>query len=316
VTAPTAYKLGRKPNSGKPRVSLAPELVEASYSPPPAVDYYSAVPADSWGMDGNDAVGDCTCADVDHEIKAVEVSARNAETASTDAEVLAAYSAITGYTPDDPSSDQGAEMQDVRAYWQKTGFTLGGKLHKILLFAEVQHSDTTLVRWCLDQIGAVGLGVNFPSSAMDQFNANEPWSVVEGSDVEGGHAIALVGYDSEFWYVLTWGKVQKVEPAWFAKYVEEAWISLSEDFINSASGDDPRGETLYALGQQFAVITGKPNPVPSPVPTPAPSPTPAPDDDPDVAFAAVLKPWVEEHHVGGNQRMAIAAEQWLAEREL
>ena len=323
MTAPTrqAGRTGRLPNSGKPRVTLHSGHVPPAYTPPATLDRYSAIPAASLGMDGNDNVGDCTCADVDHEVKSVEVAAGNPEVASTAAEVLAAYSAITGYSPDDPNSDQGAEIQTVREYWQKNGFRLGGQVHKILLFAELDVRDGDLVEWALDQFGALGIGVNLSNSAMGQFNSGEPWDVVANDGgIDGGHAVALVGYDESYWYVITWGAVQKVTPAWFAKYVEEAWASLTADFVNAHSGDDPLGGTLYDLGQQFAAVTGKPNPVPppspAPAPSPVPSPTPSPVDPADVAFAAVLHPWVGAHHVGANHTVQVAAENWLQEKGL
>lgn len=61
MTAPrTAGKLGRQPNQGKPRIRLTADHVPAAYSPPPALDRYSAIPAATIGMDGNDSVGDCS----------------------------------------------------------------------------------------------------------------------------------------------------------------------------------------------------------------------------------------------------------------
>jgi hypothetical protein len=260
----TRFKLGRLRNAGRPRVSLISGHRPPAYAPPESVDLYSAIPADTIGMDGNDELGDCTIADADHEAKADEVAAGNTEVASTRDEVVAIYSAVTGYTPDDPSTDQGAEMQAVREYWQKTGFTLGGKLHRILLFADLDVRNESLVKWALDQFGAIGLGINCPASAQDQFGAGEPWTVVEGSEVEGGHAIALVGYDADWYYVITWGQVQKMAPEFFRRYVEEAWATLSEEFVSAKSGTDSLGGTLFDLGQQFAAVTGKRNPVPAP----------------------------------------------------
>ena len=287
-------------------------------------------------MDGNDDVGDCTCADVDHEVKSVQVAAGNPEVNSATQDCLAAYSAITGYDPSQTQpdgsnpTDQGAEMQDVRSYWRKTGFTLGGQLHKVLLFADVTHTDTNLVKWCLNQFGTIGLGVLFPESAMRQYNAGEPWTVVNGSPIEGGHAVALVGYDSDYWYVLTWGKVQKVTPAWFDKYVEEAWTALTEDFVNSHTGKDLLGDTLYGLGQQFAALTGQPNPVPAPTPAPTPpaptppaptppAPTPAPpapEADADHVLAQAVRPWAAKRHIGGNRKAAEAVLAWLKAKNL
>lgn len=270
-------KLGRLKNDpSKPRLRLTADVAPlATYTPPLILDRYSAVPGSLWGMDGNNNVGDCTCADVDHEIKSVQTAAGNPLVRSTATEVLAAYSAITGYNPADPNTDQGAMMQDVRSYWRKTGFTLGGKADKILLFAELKLSDPKLIEWSLEQIGAIGLGINFPDSAMDQFNAGKPWDVVAGEpDPTEGHAIALVGYDESYWYILTWGKVQKMTPAFFTKYVEEAWVAFTADFVNATTGNTPLQTTLYQLGQQFQTITGQTNPIPAP--GPAPTPTPAP----------------------------------------
>ena len=288
-------KLGRLPNSGRPRIKLTADLIPATaYAPPPSVDWYSHVPAASWGMDGNDAYGDCTCAEIDHAVKTMQVAAGNPEVKSSAQEVLNAYAAITGWNPNDPSSDQGAEMQSVRDFWRKTGFTLGGKPDKVALFAQVDHTNLMLVRWCIDRFGEVGVGVNFPASAMDQFNADMPWDVVKGSQVEGGHAVAAVGYDAQYIYLVSWGRVVPATWAWFVAYTEECWTQLSTDWINAASGEDALGEVAYALGEQFRAVTGQANPFPAPSPAPAPTPQPAGSLPPDVtawAQRTLDRPW-------------------------
>lgn len=287
MTAPSRFKTGRiKNDPTKPRIRLFeyPAGVAVSYTPPETLDYYSRIPAASWGMDGNgpdptnppdvpEGAGDCTFADVDHEVKSDEVVAGNAEVNSTATEVLAAYEKVTGYKPSDPSTDQGAQMQDVRTYWRKSGITLGGQIHKILMFAELTVSNHALVQWFLDRCGTVGFGINFPDSAMTQFNNGQPWDVVPGEpDPTDGHAIAFVGWNKVGPLILTWGKVQQMTWAFYDKYVEEVWGSLSADFINEKAGTDEFGETLYQLGQQFASITNEPNPVPAPSPAPPPFP--------------------------------------------
>jgi len=310
VTQPSTYRLGRQPNQGRPRIKLTADLIPATaYAPPASVDYYSRVPADTWGMDGNDTVGDCTCAEVDHTTKARQVAAGNTEVRSTDAEVLAAYSAITGYTPADPNTDQGAEMQAVRNYWRTHGITLGGTVDKILLFAEIDHTDHNLIKWAVDRFGAVGLGINFPASAMDQFDAGKPWTVVRGSRIDGGHAISLVGYDATYAYVVTWGAVQRMTWDFFTAYVEEAWTDLDESFVNATSGSDPLAETLYQLGQQFAAVTGNANPVPAPAPAPTPAPVPVPSN----AFPAAQYEAFRAHPFSVAKRSAFiaACDAWL-----
>jgi hypothetical protein len=311
------FKTGRLPNSGKPRIKLAARLVPqlAGFTPPAAVDYYSRVPASTWGMDGNDGAGDCAFAERDHSIKAQQVAAGNLEVRSSTAEIVAAYTAVTGYDPRQTDrngnnpTDQGAEMQAVYDYHRKTGFTLGGKTDKILLFAELDVTDLNLVKYALAHFGAIGLGINFPDSAMDQFNAGQPWDVVRGSTNDGGHAIALVGYDTNYAYVVTWGRVQRMTWAFWHAYVEEAWVALTPDFVSATSGTDPLAETLYQLGQQFAAVTGKANPVPAPAPAPAPAPGPEPSN----AFpAAAYEAW-RAHPSSVPKRTALiaAVDAWL-----
>lgn len=328
MTTPTRTpgRLGRTPNAGRPRIRLTATHKPPAYTPPATLDRYSAIPAGTLGMDGNDSVGDCTCADVDHEVKAAQVAAGNPEVASTAAEVLAAYSAITGYNPADPSTDQGAEMQSVRDYWRSTGFRLGGQVHKVLLFAELDIVDTSVAQWALDQLGAVGVGVNLPASAQQQFAAGQPWDVVaDDGGIDGGHAVALVGYDSTGPVFATWGAVQHATWAWWARYVEEAWVVLTEDFVNAHTGDDPLGGTLYQLGQQFASLTGQPNPVPAPGPSPTPtpqpvppSPSPTPDTDPaDLQLVATAGPWANEEHLTHSARaVARAFKTWRVAKGL
>lgn len=325
MTAPRiAGKLGRTPNRGRDRIRLTSDHKPTGYTPPETLDRYSAVPVATWSMDGNDNIGDCAVADPDHETKSVEVAAGNPEVSSTTDEVIAAYSAITGYDPADPSTDQGAEMQAVRNYWRKEGITLGGRLHKILLFAEVDHTDLDLVKWALDTFGAVGIGVDFPDSAREQFDAGEPWTVVKGAQSEGGHAVAFVGYDQDYAYVLTWGKVQKVAWNWWKKYVEEVWGAFTAEFVNEAAGASPLGETLYQLGSDFERLTRQPNPIPaptpspSPVPTPDPAPTPTPPvaDDADRSLADAIRDWLGEHHFRDNRRVADALREWMAAKGL
>ena len=85
---------------------------------PLASGYASTQP---WGMLGNDTVGDCTCAAAGHADQIAETYGDKKTPDVTPEAVLAAYSAITGYNPDDPNSDTGANMIDVLRYWQKTG---------------------------------------------------------------------------------------------------------------------------------------------------------------------------------------------------
>lgn len=264
-----AGKLGRLPNDPrKPRLKLSRFLTLTQY--PENEDWLSEVTL--WPMYLNDRIGDCTCATVGHIIEIFTHYGQGRLVKVTDNDVLKAYEDVSGYNPDTGANDDGAVVQDVLNYWRKTG--VGG--HKILAFAEVDYRDKDELRAAMSLFGNIYLGIDFPNTAFDQFDNGEPWDVVSGAYSEGGHAINAGYYDvsDNMWKIVTWGQVQPMTQAFFDKYVEEAWVVVSEEWIKD--NKNPDGIDLAALGQDFENITGEANPFPDVPPAPQPVPTPAP----------------------------------------
>ena len=319
-------KLGRRPPypaDTHPRLRLGDFLDYATLPPIPAqVDYLSEVT--DWPVYLNDQIGDCTCAAAGHMIEAWSRYGAGTTVEVTDQDVLTAYEAVGGYVPGDPATDQGAVMQDVLGYWRKTG--IGG--HRILAFAQVDVTNFAEVYAALYLFGTVYIGVNFPASAMQQFDAGQPWSVVaDDGGIIGGHAVNLGQRDGTGLKVVTWGRVQDLDQAWFGRYCEEAWIVCDQEWI-TATGGSPEGLDVAALNAAFTEITGgqpgpfpvQPQPGPTPTPTPVPPgppPGPAPDPDPDdLALVAALDPWAAHHHTGVNHKAAHAYLTWKAAKGL
>lgn len=310
-------KLGRKAPHDPvthPRLKLG-DFITSYPAAPPVVDYIGKV--HSWPMSLNDELGDCTVAAAGHMITAWECYGQDSVWTLADKDALTAYEAVSGYVPGRPDTDQGAVMQDVLNYWRKTG--IGGK--KILAFAELNIHNSAELAAAMALFGHVYLGINFPAIFMDQFNAGEPWDVApDDGGIEGGHAIdwgyVAAGRNHE---VITWGAVQQMTPAAFGKYVEEAWIVIDQDWINT-QGLNPEGLAVQALGEAFTQMTGEPSPFqpsPNPNPAPVPAPTPAPVDS-DAVLAAAFRHdnWVAKHHTGDNAKVAKAAANWLLAKDL
>jgi hypothetical protein len=287
VTAPAipqTFRGGKLPaQPARPHLDLAPVLEEhlALQAPPASMEFADSHIA--FDMLGNDTVGDCTCACVGHMINQLTWYGSGTEVSPTTAQTIAFYSAISGYNPADPSTDQGAYLQDVLAYWRKVG--LVG--HKIVAYGAVKASDQTQVKQGLALFGSLMIGMNFPDSAMDQFNAGQTWDVVRGAKIEGGHCVMAVGYDGEGVYIVTWGALTKVTWAFWKKYVDEAWAVLDADGVTKALAYFTGLASFYALGQAFTALTGAANPIPQPAPTPTPTPTPTPGNGPDAADRAL-----------------------------
>lgn len=302
-------RLAPHPVERAPRVMLAPFLTGPVPPTPSVVDWLGRVT--DWPMYLNDQLGDCTCAAAGHMIEAwtAYVQGRTIEISNQD--VLAAYEAVSGYRPGQPETDQGAVMQDVLTYWRKTG--IGG--HKILAFAQVDHTRQDEVDAALNLFGHLYVGVDFPSSAMDQFDAGQPWDVVaHDGGIEGGHAVDL-GYEAAGARLtaVTWGQPQQLTTRWWDKYVEECWVAISPEWLD-ATGHSPAGLDLQGLGEAVAALAGEPNPFPAP--TPPQPPVPPPGVDPDVALAVTARAWTQRHHTGDNARMSHALKTWLAAKGL
>jgi hypothetical protein len=329
------FRGGRKAphaESARPRLKLS-QFLTGTYPPAPAVvDYVSKV-AD-WPMYGNDQYGDCVWAMIGHTIEAATTYGQGQTVKVSDADVLKGYSAVTGFDPADPSTDQGTVIQDALDYWRKVG--VGG--HKIMAFAQIDHTNLDEIDAALYLFGHVQLGIDFPAVAMDQFNEGKPWDVVaDDGGNEGGHAISgglarrdaatpfpprpeLVGKNARGNYVvITWGRAQEMTPAFFARYVEEAWTVITPEWYD-AQGRNPEGIDAAALGEGFTALTGEPNPfrpAPDPGPTPEP-PAPAPDpaDPADEVLAAVVRPWLKYRHRGANAALARQLRTWLTAKNL
>jgi hypothetical protein len=246
---------GRKPRD---ITRFAPRLEQYVHGPlkvtglPPAtgvIDRCSQVT--DWQMALNDQVGDCTIAGACHMFAAMAVYGGHPEPLFSDQEITTAYSAVSGYVPGDPSTDNGADMQTVLAYLQATGMTdEAGHVHKVAGYAAFgDPADEVLLAQVLDVFGSVYVGVNLPSSAETEFGQGQPWDWQPSSQIAGGHCIVLqkrsVGGIGVLDYV-TWGAVTKATRGFQRHYAEEAWAVVGADWLE-ASGDSITGLDLQQL---------------------------------------------------------------------
>src|SRR5579863_10642044 len=105
---PRKLKLGKQDARHDPRaLLLASYITPALPAPPTTFDLTSKMPAD-WGMMDNDQIGDCTCAAAGHLIMEWTANAGKKMVTPTDKQIVAAYSAITGYNPTTGANDNGA----------------------------------------------------------------------------------------------------------------------------------------------------------------------------------------------------------------
>lgn len=198
--------------------------------PPTTFGHETAFGPTKWGMLGNDSVGCCVFAGAAHE-----TMLWNAEAGKTvtflEPQVISDYSAVTGYDPSDPSTDQGTDVRTAMKYRQKVGVLSDyTSRHRIAAYAAIDPHDWTTMMTALYLFGAIGIGIQFPESAMDQFNAGKGWSVVKSSPIDGGHYVPLVARRASM-KLVTWGKCISATKAFIQTYCDEAWCPLSEEML-------------------------------------------------------------------------------------
>ena len=239
VEVPT-LKLGKTPaRPDAVSFKLTTYLDTAALPAPPATfTKHDTLVTQPWSMLGNDHWGDCVFAGAAHETMLWNAEAKNTVT-FTDDSVLSDYSAVTNFDPHDPSSDKGTDMQVAASYRRKTGVVdANGRRHQVAAYLAIKPSDQTLLQQAIYLFSNAGIGIRFPGSAMDQFHAGKPWTVVDGATIEGGHYIPAIGYDRQWVYVVTWGKLQKMSWEFYVEYCDEALCYLSTEMLTDNKSPD------------------------------------------------------------------------------
>lgn len=234
---PIKYKLGKLP-ARKDAVKFKLSLFGAKLPTPPKEYGHYDLEGANWEMLGNDQYGDCVWAGAGHEYMLWNKEATKDVVFTTD-NVLAAYTAVTGFNPNDPDSDQGTDMELAAKYRRRTGVVDDkGTRHKVGAYLAIEPNNRTELKQAVSTFSAVGIGIQVPESAQTQFSEGKPWTVVKNSPIEGGHYVPVVGYDSKYLYVVTWGQVQKMAWAFFDKYNDEGIAYLSEEMLTNGKSID------------------------------------------------------------------------------
>jgi hypothetical protein len=283
---------------------------------PASVDYMTEI--GTWPMYANDRLEDCTAAAAGHSEEVWSTYGQSSLVMVTEQAVIDLYSAGSGYNPANPSTDQGAVMQDMLDAWRKTG--LGG--HRITAFAEIDPQNKVACKAALYFFGTLYVGINFPKSADQQFLARQVWTYDSTADNEilGGHAIHVGAVSATGnWDCSTWGRRQTLTSAWWDAFVEEAWVPISLEWIKS--GVTPVGIKVADANAAYTDLTKQPGPFPVDLPpsTPPSPPTPVPPaTDPDVQLVQRAWPWVTSWHVKNSSadKAAQALKDWRTAKGL
>ena len=238
------YKLGKLAAKHDDRTLKFKSYFKSLPPIPQSIDWTAGIT--NFLMCGNDTVGDCTCAGAAHLEMIWESNAKTSTVPTTEepltSQVLAAYSAITGYNPSDPNTDTGADLLTVLNYWTNNPIAN----YNIKAYTQLPLNNLNDIRAAIALFGGVYMGVQLPDDAQTAFSNGQPWIDTTDNNIEGGHCIVLVGYTPQYFTAISWGAKQLLSPDWFTKYADEAYAVISPQWIN-AYGTAPSGFNLAQL---------------------------------------------------------------------
>lgn len=228
------YKLGRLP--GKIPVGLR-ELSYYAAGPLPKAPASMPVPeppGGEWLMLGNDTYGDCGVAGLEHVFMADAAETAETETFPTDAQTVTYYLTYTG------GQDTGVVLSDFLNYVRQNGYYD----KKILAYAPIAVHDIPTLHTAVFMYDAAYTGIQVTAQMMTDFQDDHPWTMKSlESPVEGGHCVPIVGYDGTYLYIVTWGKIQKIEYSAWHYMSSEAWAIITGELETG----DGHGINLDAL---------------------------------------------------------------------
>lgn len=206
---------------------------------------------------GFEGAGDCVFAGACHE---TEIWLKESGAVTNVAPMFSGktaihdYSAVTGYVVGNDASDQGTNVRDALKYRSTTGILdVHGAHHKIAGYLALDPGNVDHLYAAMYLFGVVGIGIDFPQSAMDQFNAGKTWTYVASSPSDGGHYIPLVAKRNVLKCV-TWGKVQGMTLGFYQHKCDEAYVILSKESINSATKKSPEGIDIAGLTKLLPAV--------------------------------------------------------------
>jgi hypothetical protein len=260
------FRLGRKrPVARCPRFSLHNYLMRGLPAPPATADYSKPAAAALANVYCNDTLGDCVIAGIGHVVGVLTAGATGSPFVYTNDQIIQLYSAIGGYVPGQPSTDQGCDEQTALNYWENNGAPAGS--HRIAGWLSVNAADPTEYRAALWLFENLYFGLELPDAWINPMPAESgfTWNAAGPADPNNGHCVVGIGYTAQGVTIDTWGMTGTLTDKAIAKYGTqdshgEVYTVVSQDAISQASQKAPNGFDWSQLIADFDSMGGSVSP--------------------------------------------------------
>jgi len=259
--------------------------------PPPSCDYSTPALPVLQNILGNDQLGDCVIAGGYH-ILGIETGNTGSLWTPSMTDILSDYSAIGGYVPGEPSTDNGCDEITAMNYWTSHGFRDGSKLAGWVAIDPTNVQEVQTAQWLFEDLF---FGIELPDSYINPFPSSDGFVWGTGTpNPENGHCIIGGGYTNQGIGIWTWGLRGTMTYAGIAQLCSQnaggsLSVLLSYDQIAKGASKAGNGFAWQDLLSDFQAMGGN---VPV-TPPPVPSPTPVPPAPSSVVTLDQAQSWVK-----------------------
>lgn len=275
-------KFGRLPRKpGLLHLHFSDFVQHAKMPPiPSSFDYWAKANSALRDVYGNDSLGDCAIAMMFHAAGTFTGNATGTPYHAALSDVVRAYSAVGGYVPGDPSTDNGCVLTDALDYWKATGLPSGEKILGYVSVNAANFPDVLAAGYLFENLC---FGEGLPDAYVNPFPSDGgTWGAAGPSIPSNGHAFlgcgGVASGPSAGISVDTWGLRVNHTPDAIAAYAGsgaggELWSVITPDILAKGQTRAPSGVAWSDLVAAFDQFGGN-LPVPPPPPSPPPSPYP------------------------------------------
>jgi hypothetical protein len=227
-------KRGLLPPSKRVELKFGAIFNTAVLAEPPAPMNRSRVVTVPWGMLLNNSKSDCVVAGACHETMQLTATGMHPVTFS-DTWAAQDYWLMQG-KPWWPFNDGGLDMIKAASYRRKTGIhDSNGIRHRVKAYLELPLGDARHLALAVWYLRVAGVGLNLPANAETMWATGQPWDdTSQPPSGEGHYVCAIDRLANGNFVVVTWGKLQQMSPAFYAKYAIVGIAYLSFEDLNPA----------------------------------------------------------------------------------
>lgn len=304
-------KFGRKrPIALGPHFKLRNYLKQGIPAPPTTYDWSPAALSSLRDIYLNNSLGCCVISEGYHA-EGVATGNAGIEFVASDAQIISDYSAIGGYVPGDPSTDNGCDEVTAMNYWTSHGYVNGTKL---LGWLTVDATNIIEIQTCIWLFEELDLCAGLPDAFVNPFPSGDGfvWSDTT-PDMNNGHSFGGFGYDSTGVKIDTWALFGTITYASIAAICSQSaggglYIRLTPDMLAKGQAKAPNGVDWTSLIADFDAMGGT---VPTPPAPPAPSPPSPPVPGAQVTLAQATSWFAAAHPIlTRGQAENILAKNW------